>query len=259
MKDLGPDRTATTRFHALLVAILFAPTTAAIESGPTRSPAAAESDSLEAAQVLPVHLASSRAAVGTPDESEVEGPFSPFPVLLEGANPYGFNSTGATLSFRLSGDTFNPDPRSIKLYRKGVPQSATAISVSESVVRVSGTILVDGPNRIALWAEDSRGLPLEVERSLWAGDHVLEVRTEDEHGHALPGVTVRVALEADHRVQFSGVTDAQGILLVSNLPDRMVRLEGWGEEARSGSHAACGSDAVVRLRLYPADIPGNVD
>lgn len=211
------------------------------------------------ARPLPVKAGLAVIDDGLPRDDEYGPPGSPARVVMEGADARSFNAVGAQIAFRIEGGTFNPDPDAAKVYRNGWPLAPDRYAGSATQVDVLGQVLQEGRNRIALWAEDGEGRTLEHEVVLWAGSRLLRVRVEDAQGQALANAQVDVVLGDDEQVRYSGLSDAQGMLLVPDVPARTLILEGRADGGLFGSTAVNGADGTVRLRLFGFNAPSPVD
>ncbi|HYG75252.1 MAG TPA: hypothetical protein VEK08_09645 [Planctomycetota bacterium] len=180
-------------------------------------------------------------------------------IVISSPAPTSFLPTPATLVLQVVGaqPSINADEFSFTL--NGEPYSAAVlIDAAQGTVTFANVPLKDGPNTLAISGKDSFGLNLSGTLTLWAGTHSMTVGVVNEKDEVVANATVTASLGDDQSVTLSAVTNADGIVTLSPLPDRTIILKAQLNNA-FGVNAHVGSAAFGFVVLRSIGEPSPID
>jgi hypothetical protein len=205
-------------------------------------------------------LAATAAFAQNEDSSDESG--SPGVVTLVGIDESSFNSNRSPhrVGFALAGETYDPDPTTLRIFLDGEPQDSAANDIAIQPQLISVTLPPTEHSDLHFLASDSHGRTIDADFSYWAGSHTVRVRVSDAHGAPVAGAAVITKLSQDPRISSETTTDAEGVAEVGGLPACCVSHEARGPDG--------GFDAIaisprarpdVALVLRGFESPSGVD
>lgn len=180
----------------------------------------------------------------TPDHDEE---VSEAQIKVEGIYEYSFNPRVNSISFSITGSTFNTDPDSVTILLNNKVVGADIISVDSNKISFSSSF-PEGKNELAFYGSDIDGKLLYKELVFWAGSNSIEVFISDTSGMPVTIGSITATLGDDSNVS-STANFTDGRVIFNNLPDRTVLIEAFGENNFYGWQAVTGSSGSLSLVL----------
>jgi hypothetical protein len=171
------------------------------------------------------------ADAGSAPRDDEQEPISEAIPSLEGASPTNFNATGAPITFVLSCPTLQINPDSVIVYDNGNPIPFDELTLTQNSISITNGVS-DGRHDLILLARDIYGYTIRDEQVLWAGAETTRVVVLDESGSPIVGATVEANLSDDQHVTGKLITDVNGSVIFTNLPDRSFNVIATASENR---------------------------
>jgi hypothetical protein len=128
-----------------------------------------------------------------------------------------FNAVGAPVTFQMSGGTISTNPADTSVLLDGAPVPSATVFVTGSAVLLSN-ILHEGRNEISLACHDASGFAVTTDVTVWAGSRTLVVTALNASSSPIVGASVTATLVDDQTISVSGMSDGNGRVWVSNVP-----------------------------------------
>ena len=194
-----------------------------------------------------------------PDDSEVEGPFSAM-VLTHVLPEGGLQSQLEPIRLKATGGELSPEISKYIVSLNDAILDESKVAILDNELVMSST-LIEGLNKIYIYAPDRSGNAAQPDFEIWAGTAMVAGLVIDASGNPVAGAEVVATLGDDQRVKASTTTDAAGNYQLRNFPARTVLVSVTGPTGLPGitSGVAGGlfSDVVLRPFGTPVSVNNN--